>query len=169
MARLEGARPSDGRLGRRAAWAPFIAGMWLERLAIAGLRRVAPDHELHTGVRLRRNETVLELDVIAVGDYRPTVISCTVTDSGRVAKQKAFEVLRRARQTGGRVARPALVTLLDRRSRPRAHTIAASLADQSRTPGALRVYGSGHVLAWANALAADDDSGLVELKHAVLD
>ena len=169
MARLEGARPAEGRLGRRAAWAPFISGMWLERLAIAGLRRVAPDHELHTGVRLRRNNTALELDVIAVGDYRPTVISCTVTGNGRVAKQKAFEVLRRARQTGGRVARPALVTLLDHRSLPRAHTIAASLADQSRAPNALRVYDSGDVLAWANALATDDDSGLADLKHAVLD
>jgi hypothetical protein len=169
VARLERARPAQGRLGRRAVWAPFIGGMWLERLAIAGLRRVAPDHELPTGVRLRRNQTVLELDVIAVGDYRPTVISCTVTDSGRVAKQKAFEVLRRAEQTGGRVARPALVTLLDDRSLPRAHTIAASLADQSPTPNALHVYDSRHVLAWANALATDDDSGLADLKHAVLD
>jgi hypothetical protein len=169
VARLEGARPADGRLGRRAAWAPFISGMWLERLAIAGLRRVAPDHELHTGVRLRRGNTRLELDVVAVGDYRPTVISCTVADSGRVAKQKAFEVLRRAQQTGGRVARPALVTLLDHRSLPRADTIAASLADQSRAPNALRVYSSGHVLAWANALATDDDNGLADLRHAVLD
>jgi hypothetical protein len=168
-ARLGAARPAEGRLRRRATWAPLIRGTWLERLVIAGLRRVAPEHELHTGVQLRRDGTGLELDVIAVGDYRPTAISCTVTDSGKVAKQKAFEVLRRAQQIGGRVARPALVTLLDHRSLPRAHTIAVSLADQSRTPNALRVFDSRHVLAWANALATDDDSGLADLGHAVLD
>src|SRR3954451_19575988 len=42
VARLEGARPAEGRLARRAGWAPFITGMWLERLALAGLRRGAP-------------------------------------------------------------------------------------------------------------------------------
>jgi hypothetical protein len=167
--RLEEARPSNGRLAGRAAWAHFIEGGWLERLTTACVRRIAPGHEVYTGVRMRCNNTALELDVIAVGEYRPTVISCTVSASGRVAKQKAFEVLRRARQTGGKVARPALVSLLDQRSLPRARTIAKSLADQAPVPTALRVYDSGDVLAWVNALATGDDDGLADLRRWVHD
>jgi hypothetical protein len=168
-ARLESARPSKGWLAGRAAWAHFIEGGWLERLVTAAIRSVAPGHELYTGVRMRCNDTALEVDVIAVGEYRPTVISCTVSGSGRVAKQKAFEVLRRAQQTGGRVARPALVSMLDDRSLPRASTIAHSLADQSPAPTALRVYDSRHVLDWANALATGEEDRLAELRHWVLD
>jgi hypothetical protein len=169
QARLESARPSQGWLAGRAAWAHFIEGGWLERLVTAAIRSVAPGHELYTGVRMRCNDTALEVDVIAVGEYRPTVISCTVSGSGRVAKQKAFEVLRRAQQTGGRVARPALVSMLDDRSLPRASTIAHSLADQSPAPTALRVYDSRHVLDWANALATGEEDRLAELRHWVLD
>jgi hypothetical protein len=168
-ARLESARPDTGWLAGRAAWAHFIEGGWLERMVTAAVRRIAPGHELYTGVRMRCNGTALEVDVIAVGEYRPTVISCTVSGSGRVAKQKAFEVLRRAEQTGGRVARPALVSMLDDRSLPRASTIAHSLANQSPAPTALRVYDSRDVLAWADALATGDEDDLAGLGHWVLD
>jgi len=153
-AELERRRPATGFLARESAWRNFIPGAAFEHLVAGLVRAAAPDAEVRVGVHLHRERNRVELDVIAVGHYRPHVISCATTPNGATAKQKLFEVLVRARQVGGLTARPALACLVadDSRISPR-ELEAMGTTDPSPASRPV-VFGAADVLA---ALRGDDE------------
>ncbi|WP_107567337.1 hypothetical protein [Paraconexibacter algicola] len=121
---IEEAQPRPNRFTRSHHLEVFLRGLFLEYLLSRLITQAAPGHEVHTGVRLTRDAMSLELDVVAIGHYRPYVFSCTTGRTGKNAKAKAFEVLARARQIGGQTARPGLLAALDTQSTPNARQVA---------------------------------------------
>jgi hypothetical protein len=91
---------------------------------------------------------VVELDVVAVGHYRPYVISCTAGDIPHKSRSKLFEVMLRARQVGGLTARAAVASTLHDESR----TTTAEMADLATTgPTPTQrpaVFGLDDVVGW---------------------
>jgi hypothetical protein len=100
------------RTGR--IWRRFLDGGWLETAVAARVAETMPGYHVETGLELHRDGGGrLELDVVALGPYRPYVISCTTSAHIDSIRSRLFEVEVRATQIGGPVARPALVCLTD--------------------------------------------------------
>lgn len=139
---FEVVRPATGYLSERKRFHSFISGAFFEHIIHRLITDAAPDYETETGVILQRAGVRLELDVVAVGRYRPHIISCMAGSSGDAGKQKAFEVLTRARQVGGLTARPILASVLDDNSRPTPEQIAdLATIDRSDPADCVRVLG----------------------------
>ncbi|MFN8672935.1 MAG: hypothetical protein U0457_12745 [Candidatus Sericytochromatia bacterium] len=58
-------------------------------------------------------KTDMEIDITYIKGYQLFAISCSTTDDKYMAKSKAFEVLKRAKQLGGDEAKSILITCLD--------------------------------------------------------
>jgi hypothetical protein len=103
-----------------SAFARFMHGQCLELLAydelVEALRETAPQgppYAVATGVEFHElGKRKFELDVIAVLGYVLVAVSCSIT-SGDKSKQKAFEVMYRARQIGGVHARGVVLCVDD--------------------------------------------------------
>lgn len=137
---LDRFRPSTGPLADEGAWYAFRNGTFLEIMLAQFVRASAPSHEVEIGLQLERGHGMrLELDVVAVGRYRPYVYSCMAGDTTDTAKKKAFEVAVRARQVGGLTVRPALVSALSADDAARVATMAT--LDAADPSGSVRVLG----------------------------
>jgi len=140
-------------LAREKRFDRFLQGPFFEHLVTRIIREAAPGYDIETGVQLRRADAMrLELDIIAVGRYRPYIFSCMTGNKGVTAKHKAFEVLTRTRQVGGLTARPGLITALDSKSNPSTQEVESITTVDDNDPAAhVRVLGIDDVLELATA------------------
>jgi hypothetical protein len=136
--RMEALRPDSGHLAHDGRWTNFLNGTFFEHLVAALARRAAPANEIATSVRAARGDTRVEIDVMAVGHYRPYVVSCTTDDREDTVKAKAWEVLARARQVVGLTARPVLATVLTERSKITPAQLSALTTVDAGGPGGRR-------------------------------
>ena len=131
----------------------FFNGIWLEYAAYAAFREVLEEvkccnvkrenYELFHNVYIRQEgpepaERHFELDVVAVLGYQVIVVSCSVTPSVRIVKQKAMEAYHRARQLGGVEARAVVLCLA---SYEDAERVEKELEDETGTERPLQVWG----------------------------
>jgi len=121
---------SNSAKEKRDTLIDFLHGPWLEILLHEKLSSHLNDEayfdlpltECHRNIRAKRGDAKegMELDVVLMRGYELTIVSCTVAGYGlnkdqdrSVLKNKAFEVLHRARQLGGEQAQAVLVTLAE--------------------------------------------------------
>ncbi len=150
---VERAHAPGGRPSKR--WKRYWDGGWLEQLVAMSVRATAPKHEIAVGARISRpgGYRPFELDVVAVGHYRPCVISCKAGESGITAKHALFEVDVRAEQLGGRVARRGLAALVHPGSRPPPAVLRAEFADLWTSPTEPALFDRDALRGWRAALA----------------
>ena len=149
---LDRFRPSSGPLADEGSWYAFRNGTFVEVLLAEFVRACAPSHEVEVGLQLEHGAGMrLELDVMAVGRYRPYVFSCMAGDTTDTAKKKAFEVVVRARQVGGLTVRPALVSALS--ADDAARVAAMATVDAADPSGSVRILGIEDLV----ALGLDDN------------
>lgn len=138
-------------------------GRFFEDLVLHMLAQVAPGHDVRSGVRVHRAGLRAELDVIAVGHYRPYVISCAVGGRYETVRAKMFEVLHRAAQVGGPSARCAIACTLadDADLSPRElEALARDSPDPADQPV---VFGASDIAGWL----LGDDRALARLADFV--
>jgi hypothetical protein len=132
-------------------WRRFLAGGWLETAVAARVVEAMPAYPVETGLVLRRDGGgQLELDVVAMGHYRPYVISCTTSAHLDSIRSRLFEVEVRATQLGGPAARPALVCLTNEAH----HGVDALLGNPWPSKSAARVFRPPDLAAPARHFAA---------------
>jgi hypothetical protein len=94
-------------------WVKFLRGPWLEQWVATLVREVTNGGAaVHVGVNLTREKRDTELDVLTIQGHRMYLLSCTTDETIELCKLKLFEAVWRARQTGGDLARSALVCFL---------------------------------------------------------
>lgn len=145
------------------SWA--TGGGFFEHVVEHVVREVAPAHDTRTGVAVQRDLTQVELDVVAVGHFRPYVISCTRGGKPETIKHKMFEVLLRAQQVGGLTARSAVACTLSDGA-----TIAPSSIESLARWSPLRehqplVFGDSDVAGWLRG----EDAALARLEAFLTD
>ncbi len=110
--------------------------------------QVAPKLEAHAGVVVVRDQMKVELDVVAIGRYRPYIVSCALGGRPDTIRMKMFEVLHRARQVGGQTARSAVACTLENAAAISPSELEA-LARESPSPGdAPVVFGAADIAGW---------------------
>lgn len=123
-------------------------GRFFEDLVRHFLLQVAPQHDVRSGVRVHRAGLRAELDVIAVGHYRPYVISCAVGGRYDTVRMKMFEVLHRARQVGGPAARCAIACTLAEDAELSPEELEALARDSPDPADQPVVFGARDIAGW---------------------
>ncbi|RLI53461.1 MAG: hypothetical protein DRP09_15685 [Candidatus Thorarchaeota archaeon] len=140
-------------------WSSFLRGKWLE-LWVGELIRQSgfvDKEKVHIGLEVQIRVSHFELDVVVLHQHRVYVISCTtLTDRNyQQSKMKLFEVMIRARQIGGSLARAALVAPLgkvtggDGKVVDRLATLQQTAAEMWDSANPPRVFGIDHMKEWA--------------------
>lgn len=143
------------------AWVKYLRGTWLEA-AVARFvsKAAAADTEVHRDVkgwlRARHSTKLLDfqVDAVHVRGSRVHAVSCTIAgwkgrEAGRgEAKLKLFEVMERARQLGGGLARAGLVCLFPEGecSKLEDEIVRSFTGDEPRP----RVWGKESLCEWAS-------------------
>jgi len=133
----------------------FIGGVWLDLWVAMQTRSILPaSGAVHCSVKPRvpevgieqKNFPYFELDVVAMHSNRLHVISCTTDADLELCRHKAFEVMQRAYQLGGDLARPAIACFLDETD---AKLLKEDLCDVWTAPSSLEVFGIETLRAWS--------------------
>jgi len=123
-------------------------GRFFEDLVRHFALRVAPKLEVHAGVIVLRDELKAELDVVAIGRYRPYIVSCAVGGRPDTVKMKMFEVLHRARQVGGQTARAAVACTLPDAAQITPRELESLARETPVAADAPVVFGAADVAGW---------------------
>jgi len=142
-------------------WISFMKGKWLE-LWVGSLIKnsgFVDKERVHIGLEAQIRDSSFELDVVAMYQHRVYIISCTTLSANgkgyQQSKLKLFEVMIRARQIGGSLARAALVAPLGRVTRSdgkvidRLVTLQQTAAEMWDSPNPPRIFGTDHMMEWA--------------------
>lgn len=143
---------SDDKSTRKDA-CKFVGGTWLELWVAMQARRILPsDDAVHSSVTphvptgtIEERFPNFELDVVAIHRNRLHVISCTTDASLETCRHKGFEVMQRAYQLGGDLARPALACFLDEAG---SDAVRDDLRDVWTAPSSLEVFGFNELKRW---------------------
>lgn len=123
-------------------------GRFFEDLVRHFVLEVAPHHDVRSGIRVHRAGLRAELDVVAVGHYRPYVISCAVGGRYDTVRMKMFEVLHRARQVGGPAARCAIACTLAEHAELSPDELEALARDSPEPADQPVVFGAQDIAGW---------------------
>lgn len=136
-------------------------GRFFEDVVRHFVELVAPSHDVRSGVRVARDDLRVELDVIAVGHYRPYVISCAIGGRADTIRFKMFEVLHRARQVGGPGARCAIACTLADDADLTPAELEGLVRDSPEPEDQPAVFGAADIAGWLRG----DDRALDRLRE----
>lgn len=156
--------PRDGmNKGCFEAWFRFIGGEWLEDWVAARIKDVKLDGGIEITIRVnckrQKTKRTFEVDVAVIRGQRSYFISCTTDMTRGICKSKAFEVLVRARQMGGDLARSALVSLLP------SHIVGElqeDVDDAWGSPNTTKIFGLEDIRTWGGYYGSPNFDNLKE-------
>lgn len=106
------ANPNTGDLHELGKRVLFANGFWMENLVFQAFEKAVDGSSIIEGQEFMIDNQPFELDLLTVKDNRFYVVSVTTQMKQKNVKGKSFEVIHRARQVGGSLARSIVVSPL---------------------------------------------------------